>query len=130
MTILEKLKEDLNIAIKIGDTEKRDNIRLVVSECQRIGKSLDDDQVIKVVRKLVKSEEQVMEINKGDGGSYYRLIKGMLPQEASDDEIKSWIDSNVDFSKLKAKAQAIGLVMKEFGANTNGKKVKQILESY
>lgn len=47
---------------------------------------------------------------------------------ATDEEIITWINQNVDFSKFKNKMQAMGLIMKHFGATADGNTVKKILQ--
>jgi len=58
------------------------------------------------------------------------LIEDYLPKSAApatEDEIKEWIEQNIDFDSLKNKMQAMGLIMKHFGERADGSEVKNIL---
>jgi len=58
------------------------------------------------------------------------IAESYLPKEIGEAEIIDWITSNVDFSKLNNKMQAIGMVKKEFGQAVNPVLVKNIVESW
>jgi len=58
------------------------------------------------------------------------IAKSYLPKEVSEEEIIEWITSNIDFSKLKNKMQAIGITKKHFGESINPVLVKNIVESW
>ncbi|MGA8178988.1 MAG: hypothetical protein WB792_02945 [Desulfobacterales bacterium] len=56
------------------------------------------------------------------------MIESYLPKMAAEEEISAWIRQNVDFSKFKNKMQAMGAIMKHFGASADGNIVKEILQ--
>jgi len=125
--IIDQLRIELKLSIKSNNSQKRDDIRLLLGECERINANLTDEEVLSLVKKLIKKEEEVLALTKADSSSFYLLLKSLLPEAASAEEIKEWIDQNVDFSKLKSKNQAIGMVLKHFGNKTDGQKVKSII---
>lgn len=90
-------------------------------------KTLTDDEVVRVLRKLQKSEKEVISRQGGDGSAYLSVIESYLPTMASDTEIRAWIDGNVDLSGYKNKMQAMGKIMAHFGSRVDGNRVKQIL---
>ena len=47
---------------------------------------------------------------------------------ASEDEIVAWVNDNIDFSQFKSKMQAMGPIMKHFGARADGNVVRSILQ--
>jgi len=47
---------------------------------------------------------------------------------ADKSEIEWWIKERIDFSTLKNPMQAVGIVMKEFGARADGKLVKELVQ--
>lgn len=53
-----------------------------------------------------------------------RMAESYMPEPATEDEILGWAATNIDFSKLKNKMQAMGPIMKHFGNRTNGNFVK------
>ncbi len=130
MKLQEQIKKDLLSAIKVKDEEKKDTLRVIIGEFGRLNKKeLSDDEVIKILKKLIKSEKELLE-KKGDvtDSEFIRIIENYLPKMATDEEIITWINQNVDFSKFKNKMQAMGLIMKHFGATADGNTVKKILQ--
>ena len=102
MTLQEKLKKDLNEAMKAKQEDKKSAIRVILGEMSRLeSKELPDDDVIKLLKKLVKSEREVIE-KKGEKSSFYlEIIESYLPQAASEEDISRWISENIDFSQFK-----------------------------
>ena len=90
---------------------------------------MSDAAGVKILKKLIKAEKEVLE-KKGEPGTseFIRTVENYLPQMATEEEIQSWIEHNVDFSKFKNKMQAMGLIMKHFGPAADGNTVKEILQ--
>ena len=62
MTLQEQIKNDLKIAMKEKDEDKKNAIRIIMGEFSRLEtKELSDDAVVAVLKKLVKSEKEMME---------------------------------------------------------------------
>jgi hypothetical protein len=130
MTLQEQLKKDLVSAMKEKDDAKKSTIRIIMGEFGRSGKKeLSDDDVIKVLKKLIKSERETLGI-KGDAtdSQYIKIIENYLPKTPSKEEIKAWVIDNIDFSQFKNKMQAMKPIMKHFGASADGNTVKTILQ--
>ncbi len=131
MRLQEQIKKDLTLAMKARDEGKRDALRVILGEFGRLEKKeLSDDEVIKVMKKLLKSERDVLE--KGgasDDSVFIQIIEHYLPKMATDEEIIAWINLNIDFSKFKNKMQAMGAIMKHFGTQADGNAVKKNLEN-
>ena len=129
MNLQKQIKSDLTGAIKAKDEEKKDTLRVILGEFGRLDKKeLSDDEVVKILKKLIKSEKEMLE-KKGDetDSIFIRVIENYLPKMATQAEITNWIEQNVDFSEFKNKMQAMGLIMKHFGATADGNAVKKIL---
>jgi len=129
MNLQKQIKSDLTTAIKAKDEEKKDTLRVVLGELGRLDKKeLSDDEVVKILKKLIKSEKEMLD-KKGDetDSIFIRVIENYLPKMATQAEITNWIEQNVDFSEFKNKMQAMGLIMKHFGATADGNAVKKIL---
>ena len=130
MTIQEKIKQDLTVAIKAKDDETKNALRVAMGEFGRSDKKeLPDDEVIKTLKKLIKSEKELLQ-QKGDtdDSRFIAILTGYLPQMADEAEIVAWIRGNIDFSQYNNKMQAMGPIMKHFGANADGNTVKEILQ--
>ena len=66
MNIQKQIKQDLTAAIKAKDANKKDALRVIMGEFGRLDKKkLSDGEAIKIMKKLMKSEKEVLE-KKGD----------------------------------------------------------------
>ena len=130
MNLQKQIKSDLTAAMKAKDEEKKDTLRVILGEFGRLDKKeLSDDEVAKILKKLIKSEKEMLE-KKGDAtdSRFISIIENYLPKMATEAEIANWIEQNIDFSEFKNKMQAMGLIMKHFGATADGNAVKKILQ--
>jgi uncharacterized protein len=130
LTLQETIKNDLAGAIKAKDEEKKSAIRVILGEFSRGGKKdLQDEEVVSILKKLIKSEREVL-TQKGVSGDspFITIIEGYLPKMATSEEIASWIRENIDFSKFNNKMQAMKPVMARFGSSADGNTVKKILQ--
>jgi uncharacterized protein YqeY len=129
MKLQERIKKDLVSAMKAKDEEKKAALRVILGEFGRSDKKeLSDDEVVKILKKLLKSEKEVLEKKGAESDSeFIKIIENYLPRMASEEEIVAWINENIDFSEFKNKMQAMGSIMKHFGPTADGDTVKQIL---
>jgi uncharacterized protein YqeY len=126
-----QIKKDLMAAMKEKDELKKNTLRIIMGEFGRMDqKELSDEEVISVLKKLIKSEMETLErTGQKTPSDFIRVIETYLPQQAGDEEIRQWISENIDLSQYKNKMQAMGTIMKHFGASADGNAVRQILQS-
>jgi len=140
MTIAEQLRKDLKVAIKTNDSDLKYNIRIVLGELDRISKSPKDEESLAALKKLKKLELEMLHSGGEENSSslysegkitssLLEFINSILPDQLEESEIVSWIEKNIDFSKMKNKMQAVGMVTKEFGQRVDGKMVKDIVQN-
>lgn len=131
MTLQEQIKKDMMQAMKDKDDEKKNTLRVVMGEFGRAeAKTLSDDEVVKVLKKMVKSERETREQSGQPGDSrYIEILESYLPKMVSDDALRHWISENVDFSKYQNKMQAMKDIMGHFGTAADGNRVKEILQT-
>ena len=130
MTLQERIKKDLTPAIKEKDEVKKSAIRVILGEFGRLDKKeLPDDDVIRILKKLIKSEKETIE-KKGETADteFIKIIENYLPQMASEEEIRQWITQHIDFSQFKNKMQTMRPIMTHFGSSADGSTVKKILQ--
>ena len=129
MGLQEQIKADLTAAMKARDEQKKSALRVVMGEFGRQPqKDIDDDGVIKILKKLIKAEKEVLE--KSVGGQSNRFIEvaeSYLPQTATEADIKAWIAANIDFNDFKNKMQAMKPIMAHFGSSADGNLVRKVL---
>jgi len=145
ISLLKKLKDDLKKAMLGKDNQVRDTIRIIMGEYPSLtvpitlesGKKttrvkkpeeITNDDLLGIIRKLVKSEKTVLEIKKKDSSDYLIILESYLPNMATKEEITAWINENIDLSEFKNSMQAMGTIMKHFGKLADGNLVKQLLQ--
>ncbi len=131
MTLQEQLKVDLKNAMKAKETEKTSAIRVLMGEFSRQGeKELSDDQIIAIIKKLIKSEKELLAAKGKDDSAFITIMEAYLPHQASDEEIKAWVKANINFDDFANKMQAMRPIMAHFGAGADGNTVKKILAEF
>lgn len=147
MSLHDKLRADLKKAMLNKDLEVRNTMRLIMAEFPKLtvpiilksGKKstrlkkpeeITDDDIVGIIKGLVKSEQTVLEVTQQETSEYLKILQSYLPKMVSREEIITWIKDNIDFSQYKNKMQAIGPVMKHFGKLADGKQVNQILKEW
>ena len=131
MSMQQAIVADLKAAIKERNRVKTDAIRVLIGEFQRQpDKELTDEQVAGIIKKLIKSEKELLAASGREDSGFIAVIEGYLPKQASEEEIRSWIADNVDFSQFNSKMQAMKPVMAHFAGKADGNAVKKILQSF
>ncbi|NNF98670.1 MAG: GatB/YqeY domain-containing protein [Desulfobacteraceae bacterium] len=130
MTLQEQIKADLKTAMKQRDDSRKDALRIIMGEWSRSEKKeFTDDEVFSIIKKLIKSEKETLERAGETDSEYLSIMESYLPQMVSEDEIRAWIQGNINFDDYKNKMQAMGGIMKHFGSSADGNIVKRILQS-
>ena len=147
ISLHDKLRADLKKAMLEKNEQVRNTLRLIMAEFPKLtvpltlesGKKstrlkkpeeITDDDVIGIIRGLVKSEQTVMAATGEKTSVYLDILQSYLPKMVDEEEIISWIRDNIDFSQFKNRMQAMGPVMKHFGKLADGKRVNQILKNW
>ena len=130
MKLQEQIRADLKAAMKAQNTPKKEALRVVIGELGRLpDKDVSDKDVLQVIKKLIKSEKEVLD-RQGtvQPSDYLKILEAYLPVMASESEIAAWIQANIDFTAYKNKMQAMGDIMRHFGSNADGNTVKKVLQ--
>jgi uncharacterized protein len=130
MGLQEKIQGDLKTAMKARDSERTGAVRILIGEFARQQeKNLSDAQIIAIVKKLIKSERELLAAQGEKDSSFLRIMEEYLPRQADEEEIRAWITANLDLNAFAGRMQAMRPVMDHFGAAADGKVVKKVLES-
>ena len=132
MSLQEKIKKDLVDAMKAKDEDRKNTLRVIMGEFGRQDqKEIGDADVIMIIKKLVKSEKEVMErTGAAEPTPFITIAEAYLPQLAGEDEIRAWISANINFDEFKNKMQAMKPIMQHFGSNADGSLVKKVLSEF
>lgn len=129
MGLQETIRSQLKVAMKAKDSARTGAIRILIGEFQRQPeKELNDDQVIGIIKKLIKSEKELLAASGEADSEYIHILSEYLPKQASAEDIRQWIEENIDFSSYANKMQAMRPIMTHFGSSVDGNTVKQILQ--
>jgi uncharacterized protein YqeY len=131
MSLQTRITADLKTAMKNKDRARTDAVRVLIGEFQRQPeKELSDQQVAGIIKKLIKSEKELLAASGREDSGFMEVLESYLPQQASEEEIREWIAANIDFSKFGNKMQAMKPIMTHFGGNADGNTVKKILQTF
>ncbi len=131
MKLQERLKGELKAAMKAKDSDRTWAIRVLIGEFGRQNeKELSDEQVIAIVKKLIKSERELLAAQGRESSPFLIIMEEYLPKAASEEEIRAWIDKNIDLSVYANRMQAMRPIIAHFGSAADGNVVKKILLSY
>lgn len=130
MSLQHTIQSGLKEAMKAKDKAKTGAIRILIGEFQRQPeKELEDAAVVGIIKKLIKSEREMIAAGGQGDEAYIAVLEEYLPQQATEEQIREWIEANVDFSQFNNKMQAMKSIMAHFGSSADGNLVKSILQS-
>ena len=145
ISLHDKVKLDLKNAMLQKRNEVRDAIRVLMGEYPKLtvpitlesgkktfrvkkAEEITDDDLLGIIRGLVKSEKTVLELQKKERSPYLEVLESYLPRMAGRDEVLAWIKENIDFKEYKTPMQAMAPIMKHFGKLAEGSMVKELLQ--
>ena len=145
ISLHDKIKLDLRSALLQKQNDIRDAIRVIMGEYPKLtvpltlesGKKtfrvkkpeeITDDDLLDIIRGLLKSEKTVLELQKKESSPYLLVLESYLPKMAGRDEIMAWIKENIDITGYKSPMQAMAPIMKHFGKLADGNTVKGLLQ--
>jgi uncharacterized protein YqeY len=133
MSVLEQVKTDVTTAMKAGERERVNALRLIVSELQKAEKDGGSDDV-EVLQRERKRRLEAAEAYR-DGGRddlaageerEAELIAGYLPAQISDEELGAIVGDAVAESGATSPAEmgkVMALVMPQVKGRADGKRV-------
>ncbi len=140
MNLKNKIKDDLKISMKSGDTVSRDVLRMLNSEIKNkeieLIRELSDDEVIKIIRGSVKRrKDSVEQYTKGHSADLagkeeneIKVLQIYLPVQMSEDKARE-IVRDIIKKMGYAKSSDFGSAMKEAVTITKGEADGKMLSS-
>lgn len=127
MAILERIKDDMQSAMRAGERERVGALRLVLSELQKAAKEGADDELAVLRRERKRRLEAAgayrdagQEQRAGGEEAEAQLIGSYLPAELSDEELQRIVAQAVHDSGA-ASAKDMGIAMKQAMAAVDGR---------
>jgi uncharacterized protein YqeY len=136
MALAESVKADLTAAMKAGEKERVDALRLVLSELQKAAKEGSDDELTVLRRERKRRLEAATAFRDGgraelaDGEEREAaLIQAYLPAELGDDELRAIVDQAIaetGAASPKDLGQVMKLAMSRTEGRADGKRVSAV----
>lgn len=128
MSMQQDFQNGLKVAMKAKDTDTLGAIRILIGEFQRQPeKELSDEKVIGIIKKLIKSERELLAAAGEETSGFLTVMEGFMPTQVSPEDVREWVEANIDFSAFGNKMQAMKPIMAHFGTSVDGNVVKSVL---
>lgn len=146
MSIKENIKADLTDAMKSGETDKRDVLRMLDSMIKNVEieknkreDGLGDEEILEVVSRAVKQrKDSIEQYTKGGREDLAEKEKAeidilfkYLPEQMSEDELRNIVKSVIEETGAKDKSEigkVMGAIMGKVKGKADGNLVKKIVE--
>jgi uncharacterized protein len=138
-----RIREDLNNALKRGDKQTAEALRFLLSVVNNarisLGHELEDEEVIKVIRKEIKQRIESRDIytanNRDDLAAKEESERSpyllYVPEELTKEELdKIIVDIAIGFVGAPTFAQLMPLVIKQVSGRADGKTVAEQVKQY
>ncbi len=144
MALKEKLTNDMKAAMRAGDTEKRDTLRMLLAAIKQVEiddqVTLDDQGVTAVLTKQAKQRrESIADYEKAGRSelaateqSELAIIESYLPQMMSREEIRALaadVIAQLGVSDTKGMGQVMGRLMPQVKGKADGRLVNEVVRS-
>lgn len=145
----EKIQDDLITCLKSGQKDKLSLLRLILSQIKNreieknraSGGELNDEEVIAIIRKMVKELKESIEAfkkgNRNDLVTEYKkqlaIVSTYLPSEINDEELRTEIEKIIAENKTvfeQNQKQIIGICMGRLKAKADPSRIMKILSTF
>jgi len=110
MKVQNKIKQDMVAAMKNKETEKLALLRVVIGEFGRIGKEVEDEKAIRIIRNMHENAKNV-------GNEFeMNVLDSYLPKMYSEDQTRALVANIIEAQGYKT-MKDIGGVMKALNNN-------------
>jgi uncharacterized protein len=144
MDLKAEIQQAVKAAMKGGDTVTLSTLRLLLAALQneeiRSRRALSAEEIQKVIGTLCKQRGEAIELYRKGGRedlavkeeAELKVLKGFLPQQFSDEEIRSAIQASIDEAGAKGLAdlgKVMKLVMPKVAGRSDGKRVSDLTKA-
>jgi uncharacterized protein YqeY len=138
VTVADRVKQDVVVAMKQGDKDRVQALRLVLSELQKDAKEGDGDETAVLRRERKRRQESARAFR--DGGrdelasaeeAEAEIIGGYLPAELSDEELDSIVAAAIAETgavEMKQMGVAMKAAMAKAGGRADGSRVSAMVK--
>lgn len=143
MTLLDRLNNDIKVAMKAKDKETLSVLRMMKSSIQneeiKKGESLSSDEELTVLsREMKQRKDSLQEFKDAKRDDLVekvfaeiKIVDRYMPEQFSEDELRSIIESAIDetdASSMKDFGKVMGIVMPKTKGKADGQKVNSLVK--
>ncbi|UUV99276.1 GatB/YqeY domain-containing protein [Vagococcus luciliae] len=143
MTLLNRLNNDIKVAMKAKDKETLSVLRMMKSSIQneeiKKGESLSPDEELTVLsREMKQRKDSLQEFNQTDRpdlaekvSGEIKIVERYMPEQLSEDELRNIVQSAIDetgASSMKDFGKVMGVVMPKTKGRADGQKVNSLVK--
>ncbi len=141
--MLNKLQEELKIALKAGERAKMIGLRNIIGKIKAAqidkGESLTDEESLKILKTAAKQlKESIDQYQKGGRDDLAEkeafelsLLEKYLPEQLSEEQIRGTVKNivkNTGAGSMQDMGKVMGATMKELAGSADGKIVQKIVK--
>ncbi|WP_417327777.1 GatB/YqeY domain-containing protein [Halarcobacter sp.] len=141
MSLKQKLKDDLKLAMREKNIVKRDSIRSINTMIKQIEvderKELNDEDILKLIQKGIKQREEAItqykEASREDlvekEQEQVDVFKEYMPQQLSDEDLETQmkeIIAEVGATTMKDMGKVMGTASKKLAGVADGKRINEM----
>ena len=137
MSVLQQVQDDVKTALKAGERERVQALRLIVSELQKAAKD-DGGEDVEVLQRERKRRQEAAAAYRDAGREDLaaaeereaELIVGYLPEQLGDDELEALVGDAVaesGASSPKEMGKVMAIVMPKVRGRADGKRVSALV---
>lgn len=129
MNLIETISADFITAFKAKEMDKKNFLGLVKSEATKKDKTPSDDDVIGIIKSMVKKHTESVEqyntptLNEME----LEVLNGYLPEQYSEDKISSVVSGILERETKHDMGFIMGMFQKEHGGKADNKIVSKII---
>ena len=133
MKLLEQIKLDSTTAFKAGDKEKRLSLSTLLGEIQRVEpevvdgkKTWTDEQIIKVVKKMIDANVETGKIDEN------KILSVYMPESLTSEQLELIISNLItenNYSGMKDMGKVMAYLTTNYSGQYDGKTVSSIVKT-
>ena len=143
-TLKDRLQDDLKVAMRSRETERRDTVRLLISEVKRkeidLKHELNTAEEIQLLQSQAKQRRDSIEQFRAGGRDdlaakeegQLRIIESYLPQQMTEDELNDFIEEGIaqtGASDPKDMGKLMGLLSKSAEGRIEGRRLSDAVRT-
>ena len=124
-----KIKKDRMNAMKNKEEVKKTILGVLLGELDQIGKDVSDEEVLKTIKKLIKSN---MEVGSENTLKENDILEKYMPTILKKEELENIVDQQIyenGYSKMKDMGKIMSYLSTNYTSRYDGKRASEIVKN-